>query len=52
MAETLEKKFLSVLEKDQSKYIRSWVIAWDYQQIRKKRGVKYDGELPSDFFSY
>lgn len=52
MAEALEQKFLSVLEKDRSQFISKWMIAWDYQQIRKKRGLKYDENLPEDFFSF
>jgi len=52
MAESLEQKFLSVLENDRSKFISKWMIAWDYQQIRRKRGLKYNNELPEDFFSY
>lgn len=52
MAEAIKEKFLSVLDKDRSHYIRKWMIAWDYQQIRRKRGLKYDSTLPEDFFSY
>lgn len=52
MAEAVEQKFLSVLEKDRSQFIRKWMIAWDYQLTRKKRGLKYDSDLPEDFFSY
>lgn len=41
-----------MLEKDRSRFIQKWMIAWDYQQIRKKRGLKYDSTLPEDFFLY
>ena len=52
MKEALEKKFLSVLENDRSRFVRKWMTAWDYQQIRKKRKIKYQDGLPEDFFSY
>jgi len=52
MPEALEQKFLSVLEKDRSAFTRKWMIEWDYQKIRNKRGVQYDESLPQDFFSY
>lgn len=46
-----DKQFLEVFKNDSS-YIKSWLVAWDYQVKRKKRKASYNGEQPSDFFSY
>ncbi|MBL7891061.1 MAG: methyltransferase domain-containing protein [Bacteroidia bacterium] len=51
MATTFDKQFFEIFEKDKA-FIKSWLVAWDYQLKRKKRNVKYaEGQL-SDFFSY
>ncbi len=52
MSQSLENKFLSALEKDRVRFIKKWLVSWDYQETRKKRGVKYDDSLPADFFRY
>jgi SAM-dependent methyltransferase len=49
--DTFEKKFTDSIQRD-SAYIKSWLVAWDYQVKLKKRKVGYDGDKPSDFFSY
>ncbi|HTB07967.1 MAG TPA: class I SAM-dependent methyltransferase [Bacteroidia bacterium] len=50
--EDLEVKFRAMYEKDKQKYIKSWMVTWDYQVKRKKRGVKYKEGKPEDFYSY
>src|ERR1700739_257642 len=52
MEPDIQSKFLEVFNRDKPEYIRSWLVAWDYQVKRKKRNVQYDPGLPSDFFSY
>ncbi len=52
MRHPFQNKFESVLEKDRSKYVKPYVVEWDYQKKRKKRGVKYESDLPEDFYTY
>ncbi len=52
MEQDIQKKFLEVFNTDKPKFIRNWLVSWDYQVKRKKRGIKYDESLPSDFFEY
>jgi SAM-dependent methyltransferase len=52
MEQNIQNKFLEVFNKDKSKYIKRWLVAWDYQLKRKKRKIQYDSGLPSDFFAY
>lgn len=44
--------FKKVLEQDQNKYIKDWLISWKYQEIRKKRKISYKEELPDDFSKF
>jgi SAM-dependent methyltransferase len=52
MEQDIQKKFLEVFNSDKPKYIKDWLVSWDYQVKRKKRNVQYDSSLPSDFFAY
>ncbi len=52
MAHPFQQKFESVLERDKSKYVKPFIISWDYQAKRKKRGVKYSNGLPEDFYTF
>lgn len=52
MSTDLLHKFLDVYEKDKSRFIKKWLVSWDYQETRKKRGLKYTQELPTDFFNF
>lgn len=45
-------KFKTALENDKAKYVKSFIIAWDYQIKRKKRKLKYSTDLPEDFYSF
>jgi SAM-dependent methyltransferase len=45
------QKFQLAFEKDKP-YIESWLVAWDYQNKRKKQKSAYQNEQPSDFFTY
>ncbi len=52
MSHPISDKFFSAFEKDKSRYVKKWLVSWDYQEIRKKRGVKYQEDLPEDFFTF
>lgn len=43
--------FVDCLSKDK-KYIKRWIVSWDYQIKRNQRNLKYDDNLPDDFFNY
>ncbi len=43
--------FKSAFEKDSS-FIKEWMVNWTYQDVRKKRKVNYEGDLPEDFYTY
>lgn len=48
----IAKLFRDVYITDKEKYIKPWMVSWDYQDIRNKRKVKYDKGLPEDFYSF
>ena len=52
MIHPFQHKFESVLEKDKDKYVKPFIVEWDYQKKRKKRGVKYSNDLPEDFYTF
>lgn len=43
--------FRKVYERDHS-MIKSWLVNWEYQVRRIKRGVKYEDELPQDYYDF
>lgn len=47
----IRKHFEAALAADKS-YLRSFLTSWDYQVKLKKRGVKYQDELPQEFFEF
>ncbi len=51
MTNPFSKRFAEIFEKD-SRFIKSWLVAWDYQLGRNKRKLKYSEELPSDFYAF
>lgn len=44
-------KFKLAFQKDQ-KFIKDWIVTWEYQEIRKKRKVNYSEGLPEEFYTY
>lgn len=51
MEKTLQD-FLHALDRDNAKYIKKWMLAWNYQLKRKKTNKRYEEGIISDFFDY
>lgn len=52
MAEQIFETFKAVFERDKSRYIKDWLVKWDYQVKRKKRKLVAEEGEPADFFNY
>jgi len=50
--EKIFEQFKSADEKDKSKYIKDWLVKWEYQVKRKKRKLIIEEGEPADFFTY
>lgn len=50
--EDIFDRLKAVHERDQAKYIKPWMVSWEYQDKRNKRQVKYSEELPEDFYAF
>lgn len=37
---------------DKKQYIKDWMVNWAYQDKLIQRNIKYDDELPEDFYTY
>jgi SAM-dependent methyltransferase len=48
----IARAFVQAREKDKERFIRKWLVTWQYQEIRKKRNIRYDEEIISDFFDF
>jgi len=48
----ISKRFFEVFERDKKEFVRDWLVAWDYQISRKKKKVKYNNDLPQDFYEF
>ncbi len=46
------RKFRAAYEADQERYIKKWLVSWEYQEKRIKRNVNYAGGLPQNFYEY
>ncbi len=49
--ETIQRAFETALNQDKQ-FIKPFMASWDYQNKRKKRNVRYNEELPQDFFRF
>ena len=52
MDKTIFEQFKHAYERDRPRYIKDWLVRWDYQVKRKKRKVIIDEGEPQDFFTY
>lgn len=47
----IKQAFETAINRDRS-YLKPFMVSWDYQVKRRKRKVKYEEELPQDFFAF
>ena len=52
MSNELYERFLNLIEKDRSKYIKDFIINWEFIDKTRRRGRKSDEVDASDFFQY
>jgi len=52
MQQSVIQAFSAAYRRDQSRYIRDWLVRWDYQVKRQRRKLKADGNEPENFFEY
>ncbi len=52
MEPDIQQKFFEVFNRDKARYIKKWLVSWDYQVKRKKRKISYGSEQPEDFDRY
>lgn len=48
----ISELFQKAFSADKAKYIKKWLISWEYQDIRIKRKISYDSELPQNFYAF
>jgi hypothetical protein len=50
--DNFQKKFEALIERDRKKYIKPFMLSWDYQIKRKRIGMRYSSDLPNDFYKF
>ena len=50
--ENIEEFLRKAYEKDKDKYIKKWIVSWDYQDKRIKKRINYPDGFPSEFYHY
>ncbi|MCX7017130.1 MAG: class I SAM-dependent methyltransferase [Candidatus Sumerlaeota bacterium] len=45
-------QFRGAYARDERRFAPQWLCAWQYQDVRRRRGERYAGELPQDFYTY
>jgi ubiquinone/menaquinone biosynthesis C-methylase UbiE len=50
--ENIFELFKAAHQKDETQFIKNWMVNWSYQDKRTKRQVDYKGDLPEDFYTY
>ncbi len=48
----IQDRFFETYNRDKSRYVKKWLVSWDYQVKRRKRKVNYGTEQPADFEKY
>jgi SAM-dependent methyltransferase len=48
----IRKKFFATLDRDRSEFVEDWLVAWAYQEHRKRKGLSYADGSPDDFYDY